>query len=1061
MMKAQKQLHILLKEAPEGALEQLDDKELELLYQNAPMDTLLKPMKSNSRPYRKYIAQLGKLDRRSPNVKRKMIPFAVELYRKGNKTYQSLAKASMGSVLFAVEKGLAHNLSPETEDWKKLQGYNPATMAEFLDKVFAFYRKDHYKINLEQFWLGLKILEIPYPVGPQKKVALLLDKKKKEAAAAKEETAKPETKELETKNKNTKDTKENNKDERDEKTRESRSKENKKETRKERNRKREPQNKKNEARQSTPVEGSAKPELAKPEQEPAKAKAEPAKTKSEPAQTKEEPVKPQPAPEPVSAAPAPASQAQETEEAAPAVPQTVVGRINIVDSFYNFTPMGLWEDGKYKALSAEEIDALIPRAEQYKNINLWYSLHSDQKFMEEHFHENDIVFLDFSTKDLVENKDAQGNLRSTAYRVFCIDALKEGKLRFPYEEGLYTLVQEKQLLDPLATDTVLRLQEPGLFVGQQLLLQLENGWIAGPYEVQRNVRFGFYLESDVPENQYLLTACPPEAWKAETFFPAEGTWASRQEKTEWVFYHRLPGTQSQLVDLVPDEVLVRSLVNCCRAEQGDLVKPANLKAFLEREQDQLFSGLPMAIRQQRITRLEAILEGDDQARESYAAVGDFLYHHLLENLNKRWSQDFITALLERYPDIWQQLGSAKGLGSRNRKAIAQVQERQARLAQPQSEEELAQRINDLPAAGSNNRKCLDYLVEAIQKERPQYSRNLIMNLLLCTTQGFLTVFSGAPGSGKTSFCNLLGKVLGLTQFDRKIGAQDFMSTTNRYIPVSVERGWTSKRDLIGYYNPLNKTFEESNRDVYDGLRLLDWEKRHGVRQYPYYILLDEANLSPMEYYWADFMNVCDDWNGEHTISLGHDHRFLLPETLHFLATINNDHTTETLSPRLIDRAWIITLPHTEFVPEVGGGLGTGEIQQISWPQLKSLFDVAPRESCALTSVEQNVYDRVKARLAEQNIYLSMRIELAIHRYWRAASRLMEPEDHIRPGIIALDYAVAQKILPKLSGNGAEYEKWLIQFRDDCASNKLVQSAALLDQILEWGNRRMKFFQFFH
>ncbi len=24
------------------------------------------------------------------------------------------------------------------------------------------------------------------------------------------------------------------------------------------------------------------------------------------------------------------------------------------------------------------------------------------------------------------------------------------------------------------------------------------------------------------------------------------------------------------------------------------------------------------------------------------------------------------------------------------------------------------------------------------------------------------------------------------------------------------------------------------------------------------ILLDEANLSPMEYYWADFMNICDD-----------------------------------------------------------------------------------------------------------------------------------------------------------------------------------------------------------
>lgn len=725
------------------------------------------------------------------------------------------------------------------------------------------------------------------------------------------------------------------------------------------------------------------------------------------------------------------------------------------------SPHGVWEQGTYRALTPEEIDGLIPRAEQYKNINLWYSLHSDQKYMEEHFHENDIVFLDLGPHSLAENKDSQGNLRSTAYRVFCIDALKNGRLRFPYEEGIYELVPESRLLDPLSMDTVLRLQEPGLFAGKQLLLQLRDGWIAGPYEVQKNIRFGCFIQSDVPENQYLLTACPPEAWQKVTFFPAEGTWASRQEKTEWVFWHRVPGSPSQLVDRVPDEVLVRSLVKSVQVEEGDLVKPAVLKSFLEREKTRLFTDLPSGIRKGRLERLEAILEGDEAAREDYAQVSAFLYRQLLDNGDKRWSQDFITRLLERYPDIWQELGSAKGLPSRTRKALAQAEQRKIRQVQPRSLEELGERINGLPASGTSSRKALDYLVTAIQKERPQYSRNLILNLLICTHQGFLTVFSGAPGSGKTSFCNLLGKVLGLTQFDRKTGPQDIMSTANRYVPVSVERGWTSKRDLIGYYNPLTRTFEESNREVYDGLRLLDWEKTHGVRQYPYYILLDEANLSPMEYYWADFMNVCDDWDGEHTLSLGHNHRFQLPETLHFLATINNDHTTETLSPRLIDRAWIVTLPHSDVVPEIQPGLSQGEIQLLSWSQLKSLFDVAHRESCQLTGVEQNVYDRIRARLAEQNIYLSMRIELAIRRYWKVASRLMEPEDHIRPGIIALDWAVAQKILPKLSGNGAEYEKWLIQFRDDCAGNRMVQSAALLDQILQWGNRRMKFFQFFH
>ena len=73
-------------------------------------------------------------------------------------------------------------------------------------------------------------------------------------------------------------------------------------------------------------------------------------------------------------------------------------------------------------------------------------------------------------------------------------------------------------------------------------------------------------------------------------------------------------------------------------------------------------------------------------------------------------------------------------------------------------------------------------------------------------------------------------------------------------------------------------------------------------EYGFIILLDEANLSPMEYYWSDFMNICDDLGPQSTVNLGENYVFGIPETLHFVATINNDHTTETLSPRLIDRA---------------------------------------------------------------------------------------------------------------------------------------------------------------
>lgn len=47
--------------------------------------------------------------------------------------------------------------------------------------------------------------------------------------------------------------------------------------------------------------------------------------------------------------------------------------------------------------------------------------------------------------------------------------------------------------------------------------------------------------------------------------------------------------------------------------------------------------------------------------------------------------------------------------------------------------------------------------------------------------------------------------------------------TGRYVPVSVERGWTSKRDFIGYYNPLSKGLNPPTSNC-DGLRILNQER---------------------------------------------------------------------------------------------------------------------------------------------------------------------------------------------------------------------------------------------
>lgn len=77
---------------------------------------------------------------------------------------------------------------------------------------------------------------------------------------------------------------------------------------------------------------------------------------------------------------------------------------------------------------------------------------------------------------------------------------------------------------------------------------------------------------------------------------------------------------------------------------------------------------------------------------------------------------------------------------------------------------------------------------------------------------------------------------------------------------------------------------------------------------PYLFLLDEANLSSIEHYWSPFLRACDSFRGgSFELSLGGNHSFKVPSYLRFIATVNFDHTTEELSPRFLDRSWVVTL----------------------------------------------------------------------------------------------------------------------------------------------------------
>lgn len=375
--------------------------------------------------------------------------------------------------------------------------------------------------------------------------------------------------------------------------------------------------------------------------------------------------------------------------------------------------------------------------------------------------------------------------------------------------------------------------------------------------------------------------------------------------------------------------------------------------------------------------------------------------------------------------------------------------------------EMIKTVDTLP---KTDFELVDYLCSSLDEQRHyENSRAEYVNLLTCVTQNFLTIISGAPGSGKTSICNILAKTMGLSDFYKRVKDKSAwgneIDLANRYLPVSVERGWNSKRDFIGYFNPLTRNFESTDPHRYECFIELEAEFKDNYISLPYLILLDEANLSPMEYYFADFMNICDTRSQNSTISLSGNERYHIPDNLRFLATINNDHTTDRLSPRLLDRSFIITLP------------GKGEQNEsnlfeapapVNFDNLKKAFNVPGRAPENILKI----YGEIEKTMEHLNVQLSYRCNNAVHRYITAAAKFMrggenknisENESHM----MALDYAVAQKVLPQIDILGEQYEETLNNLLRILENNHLSKSASVVSRILKNGSELndYRFFKF--
>ncbi|NTE23720.1 AAA domain-containing protein [Agrobacterium tumefaciens] len=337
---------------------------------------------------------------------------------------------------------------------------------------------------------------------------------------------------------------------------------------------------------------------------------------------------------------------------------------------------------------------------------------------------------------------------------------------------------------------------------------------------------------------------------------------------------------------------------------------------------------------------------------------------------------------------------------------------------------------------SQYREFRNDLLAVLRQHNRNFETHFVDNLLISVFQNTLTLFAGVPGTGKTTLARILTQIL---------------TPKQRIREISVSRGWTSQKDFIGFVNPLTKKVHSSATDFYPLLEQLNFESESPASflQCPIaFVVLDEANLSPLEHYWSSFYNLTDS-GGMLQIKLGDKEVINYPNNLRFIGTINYDHTTEELSPRILDRVNVIQLD--KFSDLNINNLSNAGISnlQLTFQRCIDFFELTDFGNVKLNFEDKTdvSFKEIKNEFRALKIFISNRVEIAIKRYISLASKYMT--DVNKP----LDYCVAQRLLPLINLHGSEHKLKLDSLREKLRENKCEISVKILDDIISTGSEK--------
>lgn len=313
------------------------------------------------------------------------------------------------------------------------------------------------------------------------------------------------------------------------------------------------------------------------------------------------------------------------------------------------------------------------------------------------------------------------------------------------------------------------------------------------------------------------------------------------------------------------------------------------------------------------------------------------------------------------------------------------------------------------------------------------------------------ILTGNSGTGKTKIAEMLATWL---HGDR----------SDCHGLVAVGADWTDNRNVLGFVNHLR-----GDEPVYQSTHVLDLLMRaRTFASKPFFLILDEMNLSHVERYFADFLSAMESNSSE--LSLHTEggeaeclptepegqaivpRKLAIPANVFVIGTVNVDETTYMFSPKVLDRANVIEfrMPDGSVgtfmkvgktgslkMEYAGDGVAERFLSLVREARADKLPDPSDGDSTKeLAAALDRVFDIMRGARLE----FGFRTINEIRRYSRVDYALTQAKTKWN-WQNAFDAQLLQKILPKLSGSRRRLEDLLVRLAVFCESSKVTPLGA--------------------